>query len=310
MKKFLVLMVSCLFLISCGKQAEQAKPAAAGDYLLKINDVVISKADLDTELKKMPEEVKQAMMRDAQTYTKFLEDYASKEALGLEAKSKKIEENPDFKSKLEYMKKVTAIQMLLEKEIAKDIKISDKDVQDYYTKNKGQFSAPPTYKVSHIQVKTQADADKVKERLKKGEDFAKVAKEVSEDKESGKNGGDLGMVEQGKLPAELDQAVVKMKKGEVSAPVKSQYGFHIIKVTDVKQSTALDINAIKEDLRNVLMQEKQQQIFEKYISDVKNKYKIEINKEQVEKIVAAANQGKPKAEKPVSGHGVPQPQSK
>ncbi|MCE5312611.1 MAG: peptidylprolyl isomerase [Nitrospiraceae bacterium] len=311
MKKFLVLVVSGLFLVSCGKQPDQAKPAAAsGDYLVKINDLTVSKADLDKELKKMPEEVKQAMMKNAQTYTKFLEDYASKEALGLEAKSKKIEEDPDFISKMDYMKKMTAIQLLLEKEIAKEIKISDKDIQDYYNKNKGQFAAPPTFKVSHIQVKTQAEADKVKDRLKKGEDFAKIAKEVSEDKESAKNGGELGMIEPGKLPAELDQVMTKMKKGEVSAPIKSKYGFHILKVNDVKQSAGLDINAIKEDLRNVLMQEKQQEIFNKYIADIRKKYKIEINNAQVEKVIAAANQGKPKADKPASSHAGDQTKSK
>ena len=310
MRKFLVLVVSCLFVVACSKGADQPKTVSGGDYLIKINDVVINKADLDKELKKMPEEVRQTLMRDAQTYTRFLEDYANKEALGFEAKNKKIDVDPDYISKIEYIKKITAIQMLLEKEVAKDIKISDRDVLEYYNQNKAQFSSAVSYRVSHIQVKTQAEADKVKERLNKGEDFAKIAKEVSEDKESAKNGGDLGMLEPGSLPTELDKVVMMMKKGDVSAPVKSQMGFHILKVTEAKQGSALDFNMLKEDIRRVMMQEKQQAMFDKYITDVKGKYKIDINKAEVEKIVNAANKGKPKDDAVGNSHAGERKQSK
>ncbi|MBN2655119.1 MAG: peptidyl-prolyl cis-trans isomerase [Nitrospirae bacterium] len=311
MRKFLALVICCLFVAACSKGADQPKTASGGDYLIKINDVTISKADLDKELKKMPEEFRQTLMRDAQTYIKFLEDYANKEALGFEAKSKNVQSDPDYISKIEYIKKVTAIQMLLEKEVAKkDVKISDRDVQAYYNENKDQFGSPASFRVSHIQVKTRADADKVKDRLNKGEDFAKIAKELSEDKETAKNGGDLGILEPGRLPAGLDQVVQKMKKGEVSAPVNTQLGFHILKITDVKQGSALDLNTIKEDIRRVMQQDKQQAMFEKYIEDVKKKYKIDINKSEVDKIVKAANQGKPKSEQQGNSHAGEQNQAK
>jgi peptidyl-prolyl cis-trans isomerase C len=289
-KRILALMFALALVVSCAKKGEENKTAAAGgSYLIKINETALTKEDIEKELQGMPEEIRQAFLSDKAQLERFLEDYATKEMLHKEAVKKGIDKDKDFTKKIEYFKKITAIQMMLEKELAKKAEVTDKDIQEYYKKNKEQFKRPASYRMSHILVKTEAEAKKAEERVRKGEDFAKVAKEVSADKESAKNGGDIGELEKGNMPPEFDKAVQKMKKGDISAPVKTQFGYHIIKVADVKPESYMEVTNVKENLRNVLAQEKQKEVFDAYLRDLKKSYKLDINKAEVEKFVASKN---------------------
>ncbi|MCI0468819.1 MAG: peptidylprolyl isomerase [Nitrospirae bacterium] len=286
MKRFAVLFFVVLLMFSCTKkEAGQEKKAAGGDYMLKVGDVVLNKDAIEKEIKAMPEEAQKMLYSDKVMFEKFLQDYADKEMLYKEAMKKGVDKDKDFIRRMEYSKKIATIQFMLNKELSERAKVTDKDIQEYYNKNKAEFKKPASYKLSHILVKTEAEAKKAAERISKGEDFAKVAKEASADKESAKNGGDLGEVEKGNMPPEFDKAVQGMKKGQISAPIKTQFGYHIVKVVDIKPESFMDIKNVKENLRNVLAQEKQQKILEEYIKGLKQAYKVEINKAEVDKFI-------------------------
>ncbi|HDX9577552.1 TPA: peptidylprolyl isomerase PrsA [Bacillus pseudomycoides] len=119
--------------------------------------------------------------------------------------------------------------------------ITDKEVKDNYK---------PEIKASHILVKDEATAKKVKDELAQGKSFEDLAKQYSEDTGSKEKGGDLGYFGAGKMVKEFEDAAYKLKKDEVSDPVKSQFGYHIIKVTDIKELKPLDQekDRIKSDL--------------------------------------------------------------
>ncbi len=110
----------------------------------------------------------------------------------------------------------------------------------------------------HILVETEDQAKAVVDRLKKGEDFAKVAADVSKDPGSGKEGGDLGWFTKDRMVPEFAEAAFKLKKGEVSAPVKSQFGWHVIKLEDKRTKPLPDFAAVKPQIEQYLERKAQQ----------------------------------------------------
>ena len=131
-------------------------------------------------------------------------------------------------------KRALKLNMLQEKAAISDIKVTDKELQEAYK------NAKPEIKARHILVADEKTAKEVEAKLDKGEDFAKLAKEYSTDTGSAKNGGDLGWFGAGKMVPEFEEAAYKLKKNEISEPVKSQYGYHIIQLLDKKEKEAYD----------------------------------------------------------------------
>ncbi|WP_144613356.1 peptidylprolyl isomerase PrsA [Bacillus cereus] len=126
--------------------------------------------------------------------------------------------------------------------------ITDKELKDNYK---------PEIKASHILVKDEATAKKVKEELGQGKSFEELAKQYSEDTGSKEKGGDLGFFGAGKMVKEFEDAAYKLKKDEVSEPVKSQFGYHIIKVTDIKEPEK-SFEQSKDEIKKEIVQKKLQ----------------------------------------------------
>lgn len=116
----------------------------------------------------------------------------------------------------------------------------DKAIESSITDKELKENYKPEIKASHILVKDEATAKKVKEELGQGKSFEELAKQYSEDKGSAEKGGDLGYFGPGKMVKEFSDAAYKLKKDEVSEPVKSQFGYHIIKVTDIKEQKSFE----------------------------------------------------------------------
>ncbi|MFK9095247.1 peptidylprolyl isomerase [Bacillus salipaludis] len=129
------------------------------------------------------------------------------------------------------------------------VKVTDKQINDYYEQNKDQYTEVRT---SHILVDMESTAKEIEEELKKGTDFTELAKKQSTDKVSGAEGGDLGYLSgrSNELDPTFLAAALKLKKGEVSEPVKTMFGYHIIKVTDIKETP---LSKVKDQIKQALM---------------------------------------------------------
>jgi EpsD family peptidyl-prolyl cis-trans isomerase len=277
----LAISVLCA-LVACAQKGEQKGP-----YLAKVGTIKITQADLERDIKNLPE-FAQKLFEGAAGKEKFLDEMIKKELLYQEATKRGLDKDPEYVRKLEEFKKLTLIGQLLEKEIEAKAKVTEQDVKDYYEKHKAELAAVSQIKASHILVKTEGEAKKILERLKKGEDFAAIAKKNSIDPGSAQNGGDLGYFSSGQMVPEFEAAAAKLRQGEVSSePVKTKFGYHIIKVTDRKKGNPIEFEKIKSVLFQRISAEKQKEFFDSYIENLRKTYKVEINKEAVSKLSAA-----------------------
>ncbi len=285
MKKIAIGLILTVALISCSKKGAEQK----GPFLAKVGNTTITQADYDREFQALPEYAQQ-LFADEQGKGKFLNEIINKEMLHQEALKKGLDKTPDFQKKLEEFKKLTLVTELFQKEIMARAKISDQEVKAYYDQHKEEFTPTMQIKASHILVKTEDEAKKALARLKKGEKFGDIAKAISIDPGSAKNSGDLGYFSKGQMVPEFEKAAADLNVGDISAPVKTQFGYHIIKVTDKKKGSPIEFEKIKDMISQRLSGEKQKEAFEQYITELKKNYKVEINKDAITK--SAAGTGK------------------
>jgi foldase protein PrsA len=132
------------------------------------------------------------------------------------------------------LKKTMKLGMMQEKAAMKDVKVTEKELKDYYD------SYQPEIKARHILVADEKTANEVKKKLDGGAKFEDVAKEYSTDTASAQNGGDLGWFGTGKMDPDFEKAAYALKVNEISAPVKSQFGYHIIQLTDKKEKKSYE----------------------------------------------------------------------
>ncbi|MGV2940679.1 peptidylprolyl isomerase [Mesobacillus sp. LC4] len=134
----------------------------------------------------------------------------------------------------EELKEVLKDQLLMEKAALKDVKISEEEVKKRYEEYK------PEIKASHILVEDEKTAQEVKKKLDEGAKFEDLAKEYSQDPGSAAQGGDLGFFGPGKMVPEFEEAAYALEVNKISEPVKSQHGYHIIKVTEKKEKKSYE----------------------------------------------------------------------
>jgi peptidyl-prolyl cis-trans isomerase C len=291
MKRIVVSILCAGLLFSCTQKA--ADKTMQGPIVAKVGSSGITQTDFEREMKSLPDYAQQLFEGEAGK-EKFLDEIIKKEILYQEALKRGLDKSPDFSRKLEEFKKLTLASELLEKDVMSKNKVTEQEVKDYYNKHKDDFTTTSQIKASHILVKTEAEANKVLARLKKGEKFEEIAKKESLDTASAKNGGDLGFFTRGQLVPEFEKAAAGLKVGELSGPVKTPYGYHIIKVTDRKTGPVVEFDRVKDVIFQRLSGEKQKEAFDNYISELRKNYKVEINKD----VLAKISQEPKKAEKP------------
>ena len=162
-------------------------------------------------------------------------------------------------------------------EVTGKVKVTDKQVEEYYAKNKSQYSQPESREVRHILVKTRAKADDIYDQLKAGADFAALAKKFSVDTGSKANGGKL-TISKGQTVAPFDQTAFLLKTNEISKPVKTEFGFHIIQpLGEVKPAKVTPLKDVQNSIRQQLAQTKKNETMSKWTDDVNEKYEDKVS---------------------------------
>ncbi|WP_341792118.1 peptidylprolyl isomerase [Rickettsia endosymbiont of Gonocerus acuteangulatus] len=208
-----------------------------------------------------------------QDQDKLIRIYVNNILLKKEVEKSNITSSKEFQEKLENAKNQLAQKELLENYVKSNL--TDKMFDDEYNKYVTSLKGKEQIKVAHILVKSEKEANDLKNKLNKGADFAKLAGESSLDKASATNGGVIGYIllnQPGQLVPEFEKKAFALKVNEVSTPVKTDYGWHIIKVLEKKPVPIPTKEEAKMTIDNVLAAE----ILKKYISDLEAKADLKI----------------------------------
>jgi len=156
--------------------------------------------------------------------------------------------------------------------VTKDVKVGDADVAAYYKQNSAQYQQPASREVRHILVKTQAQAQALYNQIKAGSDFAKLAEKYSQDQASKADGGKFTAFK-GRTVAPFDKFVFSADTGDLSKPIKTEFGWHIIEVLSaVKPATATPLEQVKDSIKTTLLQQKQNTAMKNWIASLQTKY--------------------------------------
>jgi parvulin-like peptidyl-prolyl isomerase len=252
----------------------------SGAYRMILDDLITEKL-----ITKRAADVKVNDEEVEATFQRYTANFGSEEEI-----KKQIEKGGQTVEKVkEDIRSSLRQQHWVESQLKGAGEVADGEAEEFYKQNPQQFKMPERVRASHILVSVKPDAtsatvvEKEKAaqailvRVKKGEDFTKVAQEVSEDPSAKQNGGDLDFFAKEQMVPEFSDVAFKMKKDEISQPVRSQFGFHIIKVTDRKEPETVPLEKAKPQLLAYLKQQKKQAEVEKLVRGIREKADVKIN---------------------------------
>lgn len=172
------------------------------------------------------------------------------------------------------LKKQIEKNLQIKKLLEPQIKITDEEMASYFEQNKDSYGTAEKIKASHIMVDSEEKAKEVKAKLDAGGDFAALAKEYSIDTRSKDNGGELGSFGRGYMPQEFEDVAFSMEPGKISGPVKTPYGYHIIKLEEKQPAKLATLEDNKEEVKEALTQQKLQAAYPTWMQARQSEYKI------------------------------------
>jgi peptidyl-prolyl cis-trans isomerase C len=272
MKKFVILLFIVLFIFSCSKKE-------GGKTLATIDNDTVTLEEFNKELDRIPINMKMLVATESGKKS-YLDRLIVKRLLLREAKKEKVDNEKDFQEKLTDIKEQLLMESLLKKKINVDSKTTDVDLKKYYDTHKEDFKREKEINTRHILLKTEEEAKQIQSRLLKGEDFVELAKQYSIDPNAKTTGGEIGFHPKGTLLPEYEGTAFKLSKtGQISGIVKTQFGYHIIRLEGMKAPSYVPFEEVKDFIKQKISQEKQKELLEKYIEDLKKTAKITINEE-------------------------------
>jgi peptidyl-prolyl cis-trans isomerase C len=253
-------VLALVFTATASVQAADAAPP-------KVNGVTIPQARLDAMVKNA---IAQGQPDSPELRNRVRDELITREVLLQEAAKKGIDKNPDVVASVELQRQTYIINAFLQ-DFVRGIAISDEAMRKEYENAKAAAGAKE-YKARHILVKEEAEAKQIIAQLKKGGNFDKIAAEKSEDTGSKNRGGDLDWAPPGRYVKAFADALVKLKKGQITdTPVQTQFGWHVIRLDDERATKIPPF----EEVKNNIQQQMQQQAVQKAIADLRAKAKVE-----------------------------------
>ena len=275
LRNLAVALVAGTFALAAGAQDKAPKKSEAAakkssstpGAKVVVNGVTIPQSRIDAMNKELNA---QGQPDNAERQTAVKEELVNREVLAQAAVKRGLDKNADVAAQMEMARQAVLVRALFENEV-KANPITEADLQKQYEQFKGSMGTNE-YKVRHILVDKEDDAKQIIADLNKGGDFAKIAKEKSKDPGSKDNGGDLDWGPSARYVKPFADAVQAQQKGKVSAaPVKTDFGYHVIRLDDVRPLTVPPFSELKEQFR----QRAQQQQIQKFVMDLRSKAKVE-----------------------------------
>lgn len=235
----------------------------------------ITQADLDTLFSSLPPQTS-GQFASEEGKQRLLQELVNQELFYLNAVDSGIDKEEEFQKQFEKTKTNLLKQYAVGKLIA-SIAVGEEDVKEFYNMNKASFDEPKSVKASHILIDDELAAHKVLKELNDGLSFEDAASKYS-NCPSKAQGGDLGFFTKGRMVPEFENVAFALEINKISHPVKTQFGFHIIKVTEKKEGTSKSLDEVRDMIRQHLTGNRQQDIYYAKVDELAKKYEVKINK--------------------------------
>jgi peptidyl-prolyl cis-trans isomerase C len=256
---------------ACGRGEGKSQ----GAVVLKVNDKVYTTGDLEREIvqefRRAPREMQQ-YLSGKEGQKQYLDRLVRRELLLQEAERQKIGDRPEVADQVAALRRDLMLRALLQDEVGAKVKVEDKEVQEYFAAHPEEFSGDQV-RLRHILVRTEEEAQYALDRAKK-ERFEPLAKELSQDNTTAGNGGDLGYLRREQVFPDFARAAFDLKPGEVGGPVKTPFGYHIIKLVDRKKGKSYTFEQVKDQLRRRLVDARQNARYQEWIKGLETSAKI------------------------------------
>jgi peptidyl-prolyl cis-trans isomerase C len=249
-----LIAILALIALPLGAASAQSDPVIA-----KVNGTEVKQSDLDAAEEELAGQVP-PMAPDAKR--DYLVAYVADMLLVAKAaEDRKLAETEDFKRKLVNARSKLLMEALLQAEAK--AAITDEAMRKVYDEAIKQMANEEEVSARHILVETEDEAKKILADLKKGADFVAIAKEKSKDPGSKENGGDLGFFGKEQMVPEFAETAFKLNKGQLSDPVKSQFGWHVIRVDDKRKKQAPEFEKVKDQIQTFVQRRAQAEMITK-----------------------------------------------
>lgn len=269
--------IIALTAVSASAISVKAQDAASEKVIVTVDGKPITEADLKLadaevggELGELPPEIKRRALAE------YLVD---NQLFANAAEAAKLGDTPEFKKYMAYLRERALREQFFEKTLKGGI--NEAEAKKIYDARVAQMKPETEFAARHILVASEEKAKELRAKIVAGEDFAKLAGENSTDPVSKKDGGFLGYFGIGQMVPEFENTVVKMQKGELSEPVKTAYGWHVIKLEDRRQKAPPAFDQVKETIMNSLAVRKAQEAS----AEMRGKAKIEYVDPDIKKLV-------------------------
>jgi len=264
------------------------------DILVRVGDSAVSLDDFRREWANQPP-LPPGVPPDS--VAEFLEDMVAERLLLAEARRRKLDQDEELRREVERYREQLMVEKLLSLEVLNVPAPSPAEMEEFWTANRELFLVPELVRLSHILVRPGEDESEeslverclaIRERLESGEEFAEVAEEVSEGS-SAARGGDLGYFREEQILPEFRPAVGELEIGEVSGPVETELGYHLLLVTEIRPPRQKTFEESREEAAAILMAEKRKARFDTLKDSIAPSVPVEWNLELVERLQAEQN---------------------
>lgn len=253
---------------SAGAQTPPAEPATPADpnaVVATVDGVKLTERDVQLAIQELSPNGAAGI--DDQKREQLIGFLINVKLVAKAAEQEKLNESADFQSRIDFLREQALMKTYLEK-VGKAA-VTDEAVKKVYEETIKEIKPEQEVRARHVLVETEDEAKQVVERLKKGEDFAVVAKEVSKDPGSGAEGGDLGFFLKEQMVPEFSEVAFKMEPGKVSDPVKSQYGWHVIKVEEKRERAVPKLEEVRSQIEDYVHKKAQEEAVKKLLDQAK-----------------------------------------
>ncbi|MBW2079745.1 MAG: peptidylprolyl isomerase [Deltaproteobacteria bacterium] len=261
------------------------------NILAQVGSYKLTLEEFEVQIQSLPPQLQMALLRNPQLKEQFLDRWVDITLIAQEARDKKLDQDPEIQAKIEDIMNAVLAQEFLQREMGDKVKVTDDEIETYYNGHKEDFANLESVKARHILLKVpegvnekawkeaESKAKDIKKKLENGKDFAELAKKYSDDPGTKDSGGDLGFFTKGRMVPEFESVAFSLKPGELSEPVKTNFGYHIIEVQEKKAASIKNLADVQAQIRQALQTEKQQKSQDALIEQLKAKYPVKVNKD-------------------------------